>query len=183
VGAKSSKSMLEEFPTMLRDWFVSKASATIDFRENMNPERDRDYGLEIIYEAQFVPPDDKSAYLEVWLAANSHVAIGFEKWGRIARRLGVGCWGNPDRFVGGFEPCEVKIDPLFRMFDLIAGGKVGVSIWSFPLVGLVSASAIVSRQVFLNSTLNNDGEVAWIGLSNCNGVDAACGHVHFVPWQ
>lgn len=128
----------------LTRWIAEKELGPITFAEDFDPAPDPDGSYQLDYIATFEPPSLRQARVEVWVTSEGEIAIGLERFGRIADRLGVRC-GLNDRqvFAAGHEPLQVSDAGLLGLLDLVADGKLALSVACAPLVGLLSVTAVL----------------------------------------
>ncbi len=127
------------------EWFVTRHTARVEFREGTQPENDPQDDYLIAYEAVFEPGSLDQARVELWVTPDGYIAIGFERWKRIAERLDIKCGNN--RFAAGHEPQCMSESGLLAILDLIADGQIAISSSVIPLFGLVSTKAVVCHGI------------------------------------
>lgn len=129
---------------VLSQWFADREIGAMIFSEDTDPGVDPDSSYQLAYKATFDPPSLEQAQVEVWVTVEGEIAIGIERFGRIADRLGVGCSLNQRQvFAAGHEPLVVSDSGLLGLLDLIADGKLAISVTLAPLVGLLGAVAVL----------------------------------------
>ncbi len=125
----------------LIEWFDSKQAINVKFARDIHPCIDDQDDYEIVYEACFESNQLDKAAVEVWVTSDGYIAIGFERWGRIAGRLGAK--SNKKRFAAGHEPIEMAEQELISLLDIIAGGNIAISAITLPVIGLFSLSVFI----------------------------------------
>lgn len=128
-------------PDLLRTWFMTRATDSVDFRETLKPEFDPHSRYQVAYEARFTPYALDRACVEVWVTDDGYVGFGFEQWTRVARRIGRK--GGRERFAAGLEPVAMSEDQLLALLALSADGRIGLRLVSVPFVGIMSMRAFV----------------------------------------
>lgn len=76
----------ERVRQLLLDWFETKHTTTVAFREETDPAPDQDARYRVAYEAIFVPSRLDQARVEIWVTTVGEMAIGSERQKRIAER-------------------------------------------------------------------------------------------------
>lgn len=163
VAAKSDDPELkkpESVRQLLSEWFTTRHTTTIVFREETNPTPDPDARYRVAYEAIFDSSRLDQACVEIWVTTEGEIAIGFERRKRIAERLGVK--SAIDRFAAGHEPHRMSEPGLLAILDLIADGQIAVSPTVIPLFGLVSTKAVVLHDVLEELALKGYSPVNWL---------------------
>jgi hypothetical protein len=118
---------LDEAVAAIREWKNECLHAhTIVFRETVLAERAEWEDYTVAYEAVFEPEDLKKARLELWVTDIGHVSIGFEKYHRLAKRLGCRPRGR-STFLSGHEPDALSQDAVRGILDAVSKGRVHVT--------------------------------------------------------
>lgn len=150
----------ERAKVLLSEWFISKHTTTVVFREETNPKNDPHDDYLIGYEAIFEPKSLEHAYIHIGVTPDGYVAIGFERWERIAERLGAK--NSSVRFAAGHEPCFISESGLLAILDLIANGQIAIAPTVIPLIGLVSTKAKVLQDVLEELISKGYSSVSWL---------------------
>jgi hypothetical protein len=176
--AKSARPDLAQLRAALADWYRnSGASDQVAFREVTAPPDDPDDDYLVVYEAVFEPSSLEMARVDVWLTDDGYVAIGLEKRGRIAKRLGVK--GNPIRFAAGHEPAAVSLPDLLSLLDAAAGGHLAIIARANRLFGLWSTKAAMDPDTYDRLEASGHRDLDWIVR-----LDHRTGQIlRFRPWQ
>ena len=135
----------ERVPQILRDWFATRKTDVVIFQEQLAPAPDPDASYEVKYEAVFEPTSLDQARVEVWVAADGQVAVGFEKLKRVAERMGVKVAN--DHFAAGHEPHLMTEPGLLLLLDTIADGEIAIDPTVVPLLGVTSTKAVITHDV------------------------------------
>jgi hypothetical protein len=131
---------VEELTESLQQWFSSKNAIAVDFRHAATGEASSGEDYRIIHEYSFSPKSERKALIEVWLTDVGSVAVGVERWSRIALRSSLR--SHSKRFVAGFEPKSLDIKTVLQMCDLISTGEIEVG--AYGLLGRLIACEIKS---------------------------------------
>lgn len=150
----------ERARVLLSEWFASRHTTTVVFREETNPKNDPHDDYLISYEAIFEPKSLEQAYVYIGVTPDGYVAIGFERRKRIAERLGTK--NSSVRFAAGHEPCFISESGLFAILDLIADGQIAISPTAIPLIGLISTKAAVLQDVLEELISKGYSSVSWL---------------------
>lgn len=165
---------------LLSDWFASKNTESVAFRQEINPRPDEDARYRVIYEAQFEPAGLDQARVEIWVTADGEAAIGFEKRRRISQRLGKKAKNN--RFVAGHEPRRMSETGLIAILDSIAAGQIAVSTIVLPFFGLVSTNAVVTQAVLDGLRSRDYLSIGWLKVVNEATISGRGHFLQFHGW-
>lgn len=124
----------------LRDWLKESEHGGIACRENLSPHNEPAADYEVVYEALFEPEPLDQVRVEFWVTADAHVAVGLERWSRVARRLGIK--SSSRRFVAGHDFVRITEAKLETILSLAANGDVVVGARVLPLLGLTAADMV-----------------------------------------
>lgn len=131
----------------LRAWLSGREYSSVELHiRDLDPE-DSDEDYQLVRVLTFRPQSLDRAQVEVNIALDGAIGIGFETWGRIAQRLGGVRVRNSIRYVAGHEPQTVSDDYLLEALTLIAAGDVWVKASLLPFLGLVGARAVTVNRV------------------------------------
>lgn len=172
---------MSKIPDVLHNWFIGTGSREVDFVENTNPEPDPNSRFVVIYEAAFEPKTLDRMRIEIWVTSLGEIAIGLETKGRIAARLGI---RGPKQkvFSTGHEPHIVTIDALVALLTAISSGKICISAFALPILGLVSAKAVLLHST--DEYLISKGYLhrSWLNVVEDFESDAFSHVLQFAPW-
>lgn len=160
----------------LAEWFDSRNPHGVEFRESVLPEIDRSDDYAIVYEAVFEPDDVTRSRIEIWVADDGAVAVGFETRERVAMRLGA----RPGRpgFAVGNEPVDMGLPGLLALLDCIADGELAINARSVLGV-LAGVHAYVSPAVY--EKLDGAGFTArWIRVGKSRSQATM---LTYAPWS
>ena len=128
----------------LSRWLADRNFGSVQFTEDTNPAADPDGSYQLDYVATFDPPSLRQVRVEVWVTDEGEIAVGLERFGRVADRLGVRCSLNDRRaFAAGHEPLAVSDAGLLGLLDLVADGELALSVACVPLAGLLGVAAVL----------------------------------------
>lgn len=176
VTNKSEQLNFSEVHSFLKTWFDDLGAKDIQLIENFNPTKDPNASYVATYEAKFEPSALNKARLEIWVTEKGEIGFGFESYSRLGRRINM--IKNSDRFIMGIEPQFLSLKSLKKILELVAGGRIAVNYRTLPLIGLISAKAIVESEDMKD--LKQNGLPAVNNLSA--GDTASLNSVKFKPW-
>lgn len=126
----------------VRAWLAARNPEGVVFEERFDPEAEPVEGYRVAYEATFTPASLTRARVEVWVTDSGFVAFGFDRWKRVAERLGRR--GGFEWFAAGSEPVSMSESQLASLLDLSADGRISLWVASAPLFGLLTMRALVA---------------------------------------
>ena len=143
--------MPDRVRVLVSEWFASRQTTTVAFKEETNPENDPNVDDYLIaYEAFFEPESLEQAYVWVQVSTDGAVGIGIERWKRITERLGVRVRADEYygvRDAGGVELSFMNESVLLAILDLIADGQIAISSTVIPFLGLTSTKVVMPQDV------------------------------------
>lgn len=176
VANKSEQLNSSEVHAFLKTWFDGLGAKDIHLIENFNPSKDPDASYEVTYEAKFEPTVLEKARLEIWVTKKGEIGFGFESYSRLGRRINM--LKDSDRFIMGIEPQFLSLNAIKKILELVAKGRIAVNYKSLPLIGLISAKAIVERQ-----DLKDLKQIGMPAVNNLSAGDIfSQSSVKFQPW-
>lgn len=165
----------------LHNWFIGSGVREVDFIENTNPDPDPNSRFVVTYEAVFVPKTLDRMRIEIWVTSLDEIAIGLETKGRIAARLGI---RGPKQkvFSAGQEPNIITIDALVALLTAISSGKICISAFAIPILGLVSTKAVLLHST--DEYLASKGYMhrSWLNVVDDFESDVFSHVLQFAPW-
>lgn len=179
----SNKQMIDPFKAqqVLSQWFTGRQARTITFKEETDPKNDPNEDYFVAYEAVFEPDSLDQTRVAVWVTMEGYVAIGLETHERIAKRLGVNCYKVG--FAAGHEPTNITEEGLVAILDLIADGKILITPFVIPLLGLISSKAKVRIDVLEDLILRGYSHVRWLKTVSHKDLIDAKHLLEFRPWS
>ncbi|MCU7965872.1 MAG: hypothetical protein KZQ74_01460 [gamma proteobacterium symbiont of Bathyaustriella thionipta] len=169
----------EKVQKLLSDWFVTKKTDKVEFREEKQPKNDSQDDYLVAYEAVFEPRALDQARIEIWVTPDGHIAIGVERWRRIKERLHIKCWS--DRFASGCEPQCMSETELLAYLNLIAEGEIAISSTVIPLFGLISTRLVVSNDAFNKFVIKGHSSINWLKVVSSKRFSKVL--LHFHKWE
>ena len=145
---------------LIEGWYSSRSFRSVELCVNTAPSGDYDQIYTVFCELKFKSDRLELPYTEIWITTAGDVGIGFERWSRIARRMGVVC--RRDRFVGGHEPRRVLDGELIAILDAIAGGNLAVLPMAIPFFGLLSARTVMRSVERSELGKLCEGSIDWV---------------------
>lgn len=128
----------------LTDWYESRPACNVRYQVNEQPENSAFEDYSVAFEATFNPVSEAKSYIEIWVTPEGEIAIGFERWRRLARRLGVSY--RRDQFAAGLEPIRMDVEEILSVLDLAYSGHISISVVTIPWIGIVSTKAVADEQ-------------------------------------
>jgi hypothetical protein len=110
--------------SFLQEWAEATASA-IGLQEDLAPTNDPNDSYVLSYRAVIEPTALDRCRVEIWLTDTGHVAVGLEKWQRLASRLGL-TTSKGVRFAAGHEPGIVSDAALLALLEVVANGEISI---------------------------------------------------------
>lgn len=145
---------------LIESWFSSRNFSSVDLCINTAPPDDCDEDYTVLYEIGLKPDRLEQSCAEIWITTEGRVGIAFERWSRVARRMGVVC--RRDRFVGGYEPKPVSDRELIAVLDAIAAGVLAVLPVVIPFVGLSWAHTLMRSVRRSEIGRSFEGNIDWV---------------------
>ena len=170
---------------LLSEWFATRHTTSVAFREETNPKNDPQDDYLIAYEAVFEPDSLDQAYVDIGVTPDGCVAIGFETRERIAARLGVK--NRRSGFASGHEPYPLSEQGLLAILDVIANGQIAIPTKVLPWIGLGPFGVGLFKALVLPESLetlvaNGYGPVTWLQAAKQSEFSVGDHFLHFRPW-
>ncbi len=180
VKSRLPELTLERVRTLLSEWFATRNTTTVEFKENLNPENDFHDDYMIGYEANFIPKSLDQAYVHIGVTPDGYVAIGYEKSQRISERLRLK--SKSACFASGHEPHSINEPGLIGILNSIADGEVAVPLKVLPIINPYPTDAIVTHDVLRKLILKDDFAFSWLkGVSQAEFERKNL--IHYNPWK
>jgi len=172
---------MSQIPDALHNWFIGSGSRDVDFIENTNPNPDPNSRFVVTYEAAFEPKALDRMRIEIWVTSLGEIAIGLETKGRIAARLGIK-GPNQKVFSAGHEPHIATVDGLVALLTAVSSGKICISAFALPILGLVSTKAVLLHST--DEYLASKGYMhrSWLNVVENFESDVFSHVLQFAPW-
>lgn len=157
------------------DWASKRKLTSVAVVHNDSPAADADSRYLVVYEVAFQPSDPEMAQLEFWITDTGEIGVGFERWHRIAERLGARTCKVG--FVGGHEPRALSAQAVMAILECVARGSLSVTPRMLPVIGLVGATIQSPESAFLGQ--HGYDATGWL----CDAKEASKSSLRFKPWK
>ena len=179
---RPEKIQLDTLRSALDRWFAERRVRQVEFRENLQPDKDDSASYTVCYEATFEPSALDQGFVEIWGTTQGDTGVGFERHTRVARRLGTKA-AQPLRFVAGHEPCPLALQGLLAVLNAVADGRIAVLATVLPWLGLTSAQAVSTAATL--HTLRESGNpwLRWLRSQPKRQPTGPRSLLAFRPWE
>jgi hypothetical protein len=160
---------VEELKSVFLRWKAEDLSlAGIEFQERDSPPFNPHDDYRVVYEASFEPSVLDRAMIEFWITSASHVAVGIERYDRIAKRAGFKAIRRG--FAVGHEPSAVSAQGLQNLFDAVSGGRIFIAMRS--VLGFAPSTKLFMLESDRNRIAETGDQVDWISAIPDDGANS-----------